>query len=267
MEKCWARSLGDCGTKLTGEHLVSEGMLEGPSVSVVGLPWCRDEPKVVGLGSLTSKVLCDVHNSRLSPVDQGGINAFRAIRNAVVLYTRREKDRPKRRRPSRIEIDGLLLERWALESALTLCAKVESAALWDLGGTVITSPPSHLVQAAYGLTAIDSPMGLYVAGGGGSKVNFGPHVDLRVLYKDRDSDRSVVGFRLTFAGLQFLLWCAAEAVPPEVKLTGPRDDRPWGGALHRHLGYVRFMHGRYTSHYLDIMWPEPRTVPEWVYRG
>jgi len=68
MEKCYANSLGGCSGKLSGEHIVSKGILE-EWVDVIGFSWCKDEVKRLHKLSLVSNILCEVHNWALSPFD------------------------------------------------------------------------------------------------------------------------------------------------------------------------------------------------------
>lgn len=43
MITCWANSTNQCGTKLTGEHLISNAIL-GKKIVVQGFSWCKDNP-------------------------------------------------------------------------------------------------------------------------------------------------------------------------------------------------------------------------------
>jgi hypothetical protein len=79
MKKCWAASLGDCSDKMSGEHIVSAGIFPGNTVNIKGLSWRLDAPKQIGLANLVKNVLCTEHNSRLSPVDEAGIQTFKTI--------------------------------------------------------------------------------------------------------------------------------------------------------------------------------------------
>ena len=69
MKDCWASSLGDCGGGISREHLVSESIFPNQSIYVQGMDWCLDAPKLVRIESLTAKILCRDHNSRLSELD------------------------------------------------------------------------------------------------------------------------------------------------------------------------------------------------------
>jgi hypothetical protein len=70
--KCIASHLGDCSRGLSREHFISESVLRlvGTSVRVSGFPWQQPgQAQEIGVGSLTSKILCTRHNEALSPLD------------------------------------------------------------------------------------------------------------------------------------------------------------------------------------------------------
>lgn len=68
MKKCWANSYGQCGNKITGEHLISKSILN-KRIIVQGFSWCKDQPKEIGQASLVNNFLCNHHNEALSPSD------------------------------------------------------------------------------------------------------------------------------------------------------------------------------------------------------
>jgi hypothetical protein len=63
MRECWAAALGGCSEKMSKEHTVTEGVFLDEEVFVQGLNWCKTNPKRVGLGNVTRKILCKTHNS------------------------------------------------------------------------------------------------------------------------------------------------------------------------------------------------------------
>ena len=83
--ECWAQCLGGCSDKFSNEHTVTEGLFPSQTVRVHGWPWCKDEPKEIGLASLTRKILCTTHNSALSDIDQTGIDFFNVLRESTRL--------------------------------------------------------------------------------------------------------------------------------------------------------------------------------------
>src|SRR5262249_5828274 len=74
---CYARAFGGCSRQMSGEHYISKGILElvenrvgqkSKSVRAVGLAF--QKPGVeqqFGVTSLVGNILCETHNSLLSP--------------------------------------------------------------------------------------------------------------------------------------------------------------------------------------------------------
>lgn len=73
--KCFARELGDCSRKISREHFLSKSILElfasDNSIPLEGPAWMKGVTgKMVSIASLSSKILCQRHNSALSDIDQ-----------------------------------------------------------------------------------------------------------------------------------------------------------------------------------------------------
>jgi hypothetical protein len=65
------------------EHVISEGAYPHQMIRVKGLPWCLVEFKEISIASFSKKVLCDRHNSDLSPSDEASIGVMDAFRKEV----------------------------------------------------------------------------------------------------------------------------------------------------------------------------------------
>jgi hypothetical protein len=259
MKTCWAAALGACSDKISREHLVTASIWDGPTVSVVGFPWCKDEPKDVGIASLTSKVLCTYHNSELSPLDQAAKEAFTALREATKLGNERFKQRPRRWKKRRFEVNGPLLERWFLKTAINMSRLYESAYVWKCTDAPLYQVPLSLVRAAFGLEALEPPLGIYAAAHVGENVNFQDHVSVATVTR---YGKILEGFILGFRGMRILLWLSDLVLPNPLVLP---DQTQWPpSTISRHLAYFKFDHGRWVSHYIDFMWPGQR-VPPWVF--
>jgi hypothetical protein len=115
--KCFMGVTQDCGKKMTREHYVSEGILEeiGFIIRVNGVPWVPTaEGKRVARSKLTSRVLCDRHNSALSCLDSQGVAFFRAIKQySDSAYDGRERVSA---------FNGRDIERWMLKTLYGLLA-------------------------------------------------------------------------------------------------------------------------------------------------
>ena len=108
---CWALSLGDCANGLSREHYISDGIFDDVFLTVVGLPWCRHEPRKIALKSAVAKILCEKHNSALSPFDSEAANLSKFLVSHV--YRQPLVD-------SSVKLQGKLLEKWALKTFLNL---------------------------------------------------------------------------------------------------------------------------------------------------
>jgi len=113
---CWAKVLGGCSEKMSGEHLISKNQFgNGKKITVGGFPWCRGGTKEIGINSATSNVLCRTHNSALSPTDTAAgklLDAFELIaeRDAEARRTARDT-RSLGRYQRRLErVDVLILD-------------------------------------------------------------------------------------------------------------------------------------------------------------
>jgi hypothetical protein len=111
---------------LSGQHTVTKGLFTEDSVVVQGLDWCK-EPKTIGLSSLTRKILCTHHNSKLSLVDDAAIAAFNAFRKSVQLTDIREKIKERRWAVLHLPVDGAKLERWFLKTLINITIGGKSA--------------------------------------------------------------------------------------------------------------------------------------------
>jgi hypothetical protein len=90
---CYASPLGGCHNKLTAEHVVSDKVLRdivssgSKSVAVDGHRWQREPRQRVGIANLKAKILCQSHNSALSPFDDT-MRAFGCYRARCLMLDR-----------------------------------------------------------------------------------------------------------------------------------------------------------------------------------
>ena len=106
---------------MLNRYRVSEGILKlfPGGVAVKGFPWCRDEHKTIGVGSVTAKRLCKHHNSKLSKTDDAAIIFFKALRDQ---FESTAKSRT-------VKVSRNNLERWFLKTAINL-SLAGTAAPW-----------------------------------------------------------------------------------------------------------------------------------------
>ena len=162
--KCYARALGGCCNKITGEHSVSRGVLElikegdgevSRSVSVTGLAFQeRDAIQEIGVSRLESKVLCDTHNNLLSPAD----GAAKAMFLGMDGLNRAAGDIGSPERT--VSVDGDLLELWMLK---VMCGGLYSGA-WLVGPAETMKgvcPPLEWLQILFNGSQFPVGWGMY----------------------------------------------------------------------------------------------------------
>ncbi len=103
---------------MSREHIISRSQFDGDSITLQGLPWCR-EPKTVGLASLVAKNLCRDHNTQLSAADLEAKrfkDALGAIGTSVVV-------------PVKVKLDARLIEQWLLKSTINLALQTPDSGI------------------------------------------------------------------------------------------------------------------------------------------
>tara|TARA_R110000787_G_scaffold193923_6_gene305484 strand:+ start:391 stop:1173 length:783 start_codon:yes stop_codon:yes gene_type:complete len=110
------RELGSCVSPISGEHLISESVIEvlkgDGGFSISGVPWLvKGEEKILSKKSLRANCLCTKHNSALSPIDSAAKHLFRSLK--VFL----ESDVGQSRHAL---VSGHDIERWLLKTAKAL---------------------------------------------------------------------------------------------------------------------------------------------------
>jgi hypothetical protein len=127
--QCYARALSGCNRVISGEHYVSESILElvenragqkSKSVRVTGLSFQQPGAlEMLGISNLVGNILCKTHNSLLSTFDDAGkamFTAMDAMNDGAV-----DQSLPRRA----LRVDGDSLERWMLK---TMCGGFYSGA-------------------------------------------------------------------------------------------------------------------------------------------
>lgn len=115
--RCWASSRGECDTKISLEHYVSNTVLGVLEVETLRGAAYTGGKSGIGIkrASFGAKVLCRRHNSDLSPLDVNAQLLFLTQRHFVAEINRADflpED-------EQINISGDMLERWLLKSLIT----------------------------------------------------------------------------------------------------------------------------------------------------
>jgi hypothetical protein len=144
--------------------------LIGDPITVGGFPWQGGQVKTVGTKALTSKILCERHNSALSGLDQVGIRFFEKLRAA--RFERPISETVVCSQTSLFR--GEMIELWMLK---VLCGLITSRNAPDRSGSPISVvlPPAWL-GVLVGYEPMPPSWGVYMPGAvghvfGGSQPN------------------------------------------------------------------------------------------------
>jgi hypothetical protein len=196
---CFARGLKDCSQTVSREHYISRSILTlfgEKGLLVSGVPWIPDgSQKQVSPASLTGKILCERHNSSLSPLDSVAAKFFRFFTtewsgDAIEVFLTR----------------GFDLERWLLKM---LCGLVASGNATHDGKQLSTwTPPPQWLEILFGNADVMAPAGLHAIVGNYSAKS--AYFTVTPTFKSATTDPIAIAF--TVGVFAFLL--AMEALPP-----------------------------------------------------
>ena len=153
LASCYASPLTDCSLRRSREHYISESLLHylnrNKDLTVRGLPWLKSERQILHPSAFASRVLCERHNSALSPLDTIAVRLFQAFdeqgasdSGQRLLYL----------------FSGHDLERWLLK---ILCGITSSKNL-TLDGKIDLSLPKYWLDVLFGDAVFPDEQGLYV---------------------------------------------------------------------------------------------------------
>jgi len=154
--KCYARSTGDCSSTISKEHWLSAAFLRllAPDgvLKVAGLPRQRPGTWIgVPINNFASNVLCDRHNSVLSPLDDLETRFFSAFAPLT----------PPPAHAREVQLfDGFDLERCFLK---ILCGVVSAGVAVANTGRVQWQPSFELLKVLYAGERLAERAGLYCA--------------------------------------------------------------------------------------------------------
>lgn len=248
MKECWATCLGDCSDKISREHIISACLFPADKIMVQGPAWCKDEPKEIGLASLTKKILCTKHNSDLSEIDAAAVEAMNALRDATRLMNLRIERKIKSPSVKRFHIDGLALERWFLKTFINIAYKgaypigSKSAKTW--------TPSPELVEIVFGRKEFVPKAGLYFLGELGDLIESSDKIRATTY---ATGDGRLVGSLFYFRGFRFLLYTEQSGPAERIHLVGLPDISGVSRPMY-HLHKIRAMIGKHLSHVIEIHW-------------
>jgi hypothetical protein len=252
---CWAKSLGGCSPIQSREHYISKGLFEGDAVKLIGLPWCKFEEKTIGLASASTKILCKTHNERLSNLDDEAIRAFTSIREIFLLQSRQKLLSPRFWKVQTWKVNGRLLERWFLKTAINLMHVQTQAIAWP-GATEPRVPTTDVVDACFGLSPIRSPRGLHAVAAVGQDVESSDYVSFAPLTDT--TTQSFAGGIFEFRGIRFVLAWTDMNLEPFIRqvtiTTSLFANSNESRLLHPFKG-IAFKVGDRRAQMLKIVWP------------
>ena len=219
--RCYAKGLGKCSRTISGEHWISANLLRTIEpvghLTVGGLPWRADgELQHLPINALQSNMLCQHHNSALSPLDGVAGRFFGAFPSIKV------RPRPSHNLHLFLGVD---FERWMLKC---VCGGIFSGALRSpVGRLADWRPPRPWLDFVFAGSPMPAPLGLYFCQEVGDCVECENPIELACIAKDAD----VHGITLRMHGFQFIL----ATVPPTTPLP---DDSLLTGAVHRPSEFV-----------------------------
>ena len=160
--KCYAASIKGCSRKITREHFVSDAVLRiigsDGLVMTAGLPWQKtSNGEKLPINQLASNILCDAHNSILSPLDDEAVRLFRFLQP----FWRGTQTASN----SSISADGRLLELWMLKTLCGFLASKNSPS-HNRADSTLWVPPDWWIEVLFKKIPIHATVGLYFYGGG-----------------------------------------------------------------------------------------------------
>lgn len=121
-KKCYANKTAKCSTKISGEHIISDSILRefehNNTVKITGLPWIEKQTfNLLSRKSLVANILCENHNSELSPFDNEVVKLIRCIKEFDSDFNNPNPTNAKR------QFKGEYIEKWMLK---TICGLIAS---------------------------------------------------------------------------------------------------------------------------------------------
>src|SRR6266481_6639706 len=232
---CYMAATGGCDTKISGEHLISEGVLKilaEKQVELSGVPWLKGQKRMLGFGALTANCLCTRHNSLLSPIDTVGAKLFEAIQKCGTTDTGRGL---------LFLLSGHDVERWMLRSLAIFGVSGNFA----IDGAVIDQnfvDRLRIVELLEDVSKWKKPLGFYLTRGLGRQFWRRDNIQIAPVVKTGGDE--IMGITLDLQGLEFALLVADHDV------TGTGLDK----ALYRPSAFV-FRMGE-TAHRIQFSWED-----------
>jgi hypothetical protein len=168
--KCYARCLGNCSPKISGEHYFTHAVLRRLAVDprgvyLKGAPW-QPDGMWIPPDNLTAAVLCGRHNSQLSPLDDFAASLDDEL---VRIHQAAAGDHVV---STVIRFYGPNLERWLMKS---LCGFVAARPSVFLRSDASPPVPDTWVRYLFGDGDLVAPAGLHLSPKAGESRDVDPN--------------------------------------------------------------------------------------------
>ncbi len=205
---CYARPLGGCSRVMSGEHYVSQSVLElvygragkvSNSVLVTGLSFQKQGVvQSLGISRLVGNILCATHNSLLSSFDDAGKAMFSAMDGMNEGAT--DPSLPARV----LNVDGDGLERWMLKS---LCGGLSSGAFRASPTETMKgiAPPLEWLHILFEGAELPAGLGFYYMPKKPDEAVTADQYVLRFKPLGSRDTNEIGGIRVWFLGFEFAL--------------------------------------------------------------
>lgn len=220
--RCWANSRGDCCTKISREHYISDNVLKVLGAETVrGSAYTGGRPGIdIKRKEFGANVLCCCHNSELSPLDAsvGDLLVaqclFVAEMNALDLAAESEQ----------ADFSGNDLEKWILK-----CLVAQTVArIFETGGTTIQVPDLvQMTRLVFDRTPWPARWGLWMKNHPERALDRSNTIDIEPIWMH--DGRKLGGGTIAIGGLDFRLSLFSPA---------QNDGGPFDGAMYRPSGIV-----------------------------
>ncbi len=155
--KCYANRTNNCSTKISGEHIVSNNILElfeeNNTVKITGLPWIENKTfSLVPRNCLISNILCTHHNSMLSHFDAEAGKLFRCINEYDKDFSRNIPKNEHRK------FNGHYIEKWMLK---IVCGLIASKQVSSYGQRISPKMKDIYIDLLFEDAKWDDHWGLY----------------------------------------------------------------------------------------------------------
>jgi len=149
---CYAAELHDCSPSISREHYITEALLHyinrGGGLQVSGFPWMKSETMSLPPNALAAKVLCERHNTALSPLDDIAVRMFRSFDEKDAIGSGKH----------RFLFSGHDIERWLLKS---MCGLAQARSL-PTDKECSLRIPEHWLKILFGYVDFSMHRGLYL---------------------------------------------------------------------------------------------------------